>query len=38
MLERFRETGLDEYDELKGILWKFQAMVGGMIEAPPGGW
>jgi putative transposase len=37
VVERFWEIGLDEYDDLKGILWKFQAIDGGMNKAPLGG-
>ncbi len=37
VFERFWEISLDEYDDLKGILWKFQAIDGGMNKAPLGG-
>ncbi len=31
------EQGLTEYDELKGIDWRWQAMDGAMSKAPLGG-
>jgi transposase len=31
------EQGLTEYDELKGIDWRWQAMDGAMTKAPLGG-
>jgi len=31
------EAGLTEYDELKGINWRWQAMDGTMTKAPLGG-
>lgn len=30
-------AGLEEYDELKGILWRWQSMDGAMTKAPLGG-
>lgn len=30
-------TGLEEYDELKGIQWRWQSMDGAMTKAPLGG-
>src|SRR5208337_774763 len=29
--------GLEEYDELKGIQWRWQSMDGAMTKAPLGG-
>jgi putative transposase len=37
VFEKLWEQGLHEYDELKGIAWKFQSMDGGMNKAPLGG-
>jgi putative transposase len=34
---RFWKQGLTEYDELKGIDWRWQAMDGAMTKAPLGG-
>ncbi len=34
---QFWEQGLTEYDELKGIDWRWQAMDGAMTKAPLGG-
>src|SRR4030067_770830 len=34
---RRRKAGLLEYDELKGIVWKWQAADGAMTKAPLGG-
>lgn len=34
---RLWEQGLQEYDELKGIDWSWQAMDGAMTKAPLGG-
>ena len=34
---RFWEQGLTEYDELKGIDWRWQSMDGAMTKAPLGG-
>ncbi len=31
------QAGLEEFDELKGILWKWQAADGAMTKAPLGG-
>ena len=31
------EAGLMEYDELKGLQWRWQAMDGAMTKAPLGG-
>lgn len=31
------EAGLTEYDELKGLQWRWQAMDGAMTKAPLGG-
>jgi len=31
------ELGLGEYDELRGIQWKWQSMDGAMTKAPLGG-
>lgn len=31
------ESGLGEYDELRGIQWKWQSMDGAMTKAPLGG-
>jgi transposase len=30
-------NGLEEYDELKGIQWRWQSMDGAMTKAPLGG-
>ena len=37
VFEKFWEAGLQEYDELKGIDWKWQAVDGAMSKAPLGG-
>lgn len=34
---KFWQAGLSEYDELKGIDWKWQSMDGAMTKAPLGG-
>jgi transposase len=34
---RLWESGLEEYDELKGIKWDWQALDGAMTKAPLGG-
>jgi len=34
---RLWEQGLTEYDELKGIDWRWQSMDGAMTKAPLGG-
>ena len=34
---RFWEQGLTEYDQLKGIDWRWQSMDGAMTKAPLGG-
>jgi putative transposase len=31
------QAGLNEYDELKGIAWKWQAADGAITKAPLGG-
>ena len=35
--QRFFHAGLQEYDELKGIDWRFLSMDGAMTKAPLGG-
>jgi transposase len=37
VFERLWAQGLEEYDELKGIDWEWQAMDGAMTKAPLGG-
>jgi transposase len=37
VFERFWEAGLQEYDEMKGIKWRWQSMDGGITKAPLGG-
>lgn len=37
VFEKFWATGLLEYDELKGIKWRWQAADGAMSKAPLGG-
>ena len=37
VFRRMWQAGLTEYDELKGIAWKWQAADGTMIKAPLGG-
>lgn len=37
VFEKLWELGLEEYDALKGIRWKFQSMDGAMTKAPLGG-
>ena len=37
VFERLWKQGLDEYDELRGIQWDWQAMDGAMTKAPLGG-
>ena len=37
VFKRLWQTGLMEYDELKGIAWKWQAADGTMTKAPLGG-
>jgi transposase len=34
---RMWQTGLHEYDELRGLDWEWQAMDGAMTKAPLGG-
>jgi hypothetical protein len=34
---KFWQAGLGEYDELRGIDWKWQSMDGAMTKAPLGG-
>ena len=35
--KRFWEEGLAEYDELVGIVWRWQSADGAMVKAPLGG-
>ena len=37
VFERLWKQGLDEYDELRGIQWDWQAMDGAKTKAPLGG-
>lgn len=37
VFETLWEQGLQEYDELRGIAWRYQAMDGAMGKAPLGG-
>jgi transposase len=37
VFEELWATGLEEYDELKGIDWSWQSMDGAMTKAPLGG-
>ena len=37
VFKRMWQAGLDEYDELKGIEWKWQAADGAITKAPLGG-
>lgn len=37
VFEKLWEQGLEEYDALKGIRWKFQSMDGAITKAPLGG-
>jgi len=37
VFEQLWALGLQEYDELKGIQWSYQAMDGAMTKAPLGG-
>jgi len=37
VFKRLWQAGLSEYDELKGIAWKWQAADGAMTKAPLGG-
>lgn len=37
VFEKLWATGLNEYDELKGIDWAWQSMDGAMTKAPLGG-
>ena len=37
VFEKFWAAGLHEYDELRGIDWKWQTMDGAMTKAPLGG-
>src|SRR3990172_2173589 len=37
VFKRMWQTGLMDYDELKGIAWKWQAADGAMTKAPLGG-
>lgn len=37
VFKKLWEIGVEEYDELKGIGWKFQCMDGAMTKAPLGG-
>jgi len=36
VFEKLWRLGLDEYDSLKGIQWKWQALDGAMTKAPLG--
>jgi transposase len=37
VFEKLWAEGLEEYDELKGIRWRWQSMDGAMTKAPLGG-
>jgi transposase len=37
VFEKFWARALEEYDELKGIQWRWQSMDGAMTKAPLGG-
>ncbi|GER80503.1 transposase, IS5 family [Candidatus Denitrolinea symbiosum] len=37
VFKRMWQAGLQEYDELKGLLWKWQAADGAITKAPLGG-
>ena len=37
IFEKLWASGLEEYDELKGIKWRWQSMDGAMTKAPLGG-
>lgn len=37
VFETFWQRALNEYDELKGIQWRWQSMDGAMTKAPLGG-
>ena len=37
VFEKFWQRALNEYDELKGIQWRWQSMDGAMTKAPLGG-
>jgi putative transposase len=37
VFKRMWQAGLEEFDELKGILWKWQAADGAITKAPLGG-
>ena len=37
VFEKFWAAGLEEYDEMKGIKWRWQSMDGAMTKAPLGG-
>src|SRR5439155_10240988 len=37
VLKRMWQAGLTEFDELKGIVWRWQAADGAMTKAPLGG-
>ena len=37
VFERMWRAGVQEYDELKGLDWEWQAMDGAMTKAPLGG-
>ena len=37
VLEKLWRQGLEEYDELKGLDWKWQSMDGALTKAPLGG-
>ena len=37
VFEKLWANGLEEYDELKGIQWRWQSMDGAMTKAPLGG-
>lgn len=37
VFQRMGQAGLNEYDELKGIEWKWQAAEGAITKAPLGG-
>jgi len=37
IFEKLWAEGLEEYDELKGIKWRWQSMDGAMTKAPLGG-
>ena len=37
VFEKLWASGLEEYDEAKGIKWRWQSMDGAMTKAPLGG-